>query len=42
MFCGLGEKQRTRLRRKKRTKKEKKPRRGQKWVRRDKKISYDI
>ena len=38
MFCGLGEKERTKIRKKKKEKKEKKrekrnkPHRGQKWV----------
>ena len=39
MFCGLGEEERTRSRRKKGQKKEKKTHRGQKWAGRDERLS---
>ena len=45
MFCGLGEEERTKIRKKKRIKKEKKekkrkkPHRGQKWVGWDERVS---
>ena len=45
MFCGLGEEERTKIRkkkkekRKKRKKKRNKPHRGQKWVGKDERVS---
>ena len=46
MFCGLGEEERTKIRKKKRKKKEKKkekkrnkPHRGQKWIGWDERVS---
>ena len=43
MFCGLGEEERTKIRKKKKgKKKEIKPHRGQKWVGWDERVSYDI
>ena len=42
MFCGLGEEERTKFRKKKKEKKEKKrnkPHRGQKWVGWDERVS---
>ena len=49
MFCGLGEEERTKIRKKKKKIKEnkrkkegKKPHRGQKWVGRDERVSLDI
>ena len=42
MFCGLGEEERTKIRKKKNEKKKKKTFRGQKWVGWDKRVSQDI
>ena len=51
MFCGLGEEERTKIRKKKKEKKKKKtkkkgkrnePHRGQKWVGWDERVSWDI
>ena len=42
MFCGLGEEERTKIRKKKKAKKRKKPHRGQKWVGWDERVSLDI
>ena len=46
MCCGLGEEERTKIRKKKKEKKEKKkrnkPHRGQKWVGWDERVSWDI
>ena len=46
MFCGLGEEERTKIRKKKKEKKKKikgkKPHRGQKWVGWDERVSLDI
>ena len=45
MFCGLGEEERTKIRKKKRIKKEKKrnkPHCGQKWVGWDERVSLGI
>ena len=46
MFCGLGEEERTKFRKKKKKKKQKKkgkkPHRGQNWVGWDKRVSLDI
>ena len=39
MFCGLGEEERTKFRKKKKEKKRKKPHRGQKWVGWDERVS---
>ena len=39
MCCGLGEEERTKIRKKNKEKKEKKPYRGQKWVGWDERIS---
>ena len=39
MFCGFGEEERTKIRKKKR---KKKPHRGQKWVGWDERVSLDI
>ena len=41
MFCGLGEEERTKIRKKKKEKKTKKPYRGQKWVGWDERVSWD-
>ena len=46
MFCGLGEEERTKIRKKKKRKKKKKkrnkPHRGLKWVGWDERVSWDI
>ena len=42
MFCGLGEEERTKIRKKKKEKKRNKPHRGQKWVGWDERVSWDI
>ena len=42
MFCGLGEEERTKFRKKKKEKKRNKPHRGQKWVGWDERVSWDI
>ena len=39
MFCGLGEEERTKIRKKKKEKKRNKPHRGQKWVGWDERVS---
>ena len=39
MFCGLGEEERTKFRKKKKEKKRKKPYHGQKWVGLDERVS---
>ena len=39
MFCGLGEEERTKIRKKKKEKKKKKPHRSQKWVGWDERVS---
>ena len=41
MFCGLGEEERTKIRKKKKEKK-KKPHRGQEWVGWNERVSEDI
>ena len=42
MFCGLGEEERTKFRKKKKEKKNNKPHRGQEWVGWDERVSCDI
>ena len=39
MFCGLGEKERTKIRKKKKGKKRNEPHRGQKWAGRDERVA---
>ena len=42
MFCGLGEEERIKIRKKKKEKKRNEPHRGQKWVGWDERIYEDI
>ena len=42
MLCGLGEEERTKIRKKKKGKKRNKPYRGEKWVVWDERVSWDI
>ena len=42
MCCGLGEEERTKIKKKKKEKKRNEPHRGQKWVGWDERVSWDI